>query len=64
MRGTVPYDPRMLVAVLLYAYAMGVPGSRQIARKLHEDIAFRFLAANTTPDFRTIRVDSSSKCNG
>ena len=54
MRGTVPYDPRMLVAVLLYAYAVGVPGSRQIARKLHEDIAFRFLAANTTPDFRTI----------
>ena len=54
MRGTVPYDPRMLVAVLLYAYAVGVPGSRQIARQLHEDIAFRFLAANTTPDFRTI----------
>ena len=54
MRGTVPYDPRMLVAVLLYAYAVGVPGSRQIARKLHEDIAFRFLVANTTPDFRTI----------
>jgi transposase len=53
-RGTVPYDPRMLVAVLLYAYAVGVPASRQIARKLHEDIAFRVLAANTTPDFRTI----------
>ena len=53
-RGTVPYDPRMLVAVLLYAYAVGVPASRQVARKLHEDIAFRVLAANTTPDFRTI----------
>ena len=53
-RGTAPYDPRMLVAVLLYAYAVGVPASRQIARKLHEDIAFRVLAANTTPDFRTI----------
>jgi transposase len=53
-RGTVPYDPRMLVAVLLYAYAVGVPSSRQIARRLHEDIAFRVLAANTTPDFRTI----------
>lgn len=53
-RGTVPYDPRMLVAVLLYAYAVGVPASRQIARRLHEDIAFRVLAANTTPDFRTI----------
>jgi len=44
----------MLVAVLLYAYAVGVPASRQIARRLHEDIAFRVLAANTTPDFRTI----------
>ena len=54
MRGSAPYDPRMLVAVLLYAYAVGVPSSRQIARKLHEDIAFRVLAANTTPDFRTI----------
>lgn len=53
-RGTIPYDPRMLVAVLLYAYAVGVPASRQIARRLHEDIAFRVLAANTTPDFRTI----------
>jgi transposase len=45
-RGTVPYDPRMLVAVLLYAYAVGVPASRQIARKLHQDIAFRVLAAD------------------
>lgn len=27
-RGTVPYDSRMLVAVLLYAYAVGVPASR------------------------------------
>ena len=53
-RGTAPYDPRMLVAILLYAYAVGVPSSRQIARRLHEDIAFRFLAATTTPDFRTI----------
>ena len=53
-RGTVPYDPRMLVAVLLYAYAVGLPASRQIARRLREDIAFRVLAANTTPDFRTI----------
>lgn len=53
-RGTAPYDPQMLVRVLLYAYAVGVPASRQIARRLHADIAFRVLAANTTPDFRTI----------
>lgn len=53
-RGTVPYHPRMLVKVLFYAYAMGIPASRQIARELEEDIAFRVLAANQRPDFRTI----------
>jgi len=53
-RGTVPYHPQMLVKVLLYAYCVGTPSSRQIARKLDEDIAFRVLAANNTPDFRTI----------
>ena len=55
-RGTVPDDPRMLVAVWLSAYAVGVPGSRQMARTLPEDIACRLLAAHTTPDFRTIRA--------
>ena len=53
-RGTVPYHPQMLVKVLLYAYCIGTPSSRQIARKLEEDIGFRVLAANNTPDFRTI----------
>jgi transposase len=33
---------------------MGIPSSRRIQRRLHEDIAFRVLAANNTPDFRTI----------
>lgn len=53
-RGTVPYHPQMLVKVLRYAYCIGTPSSRQIARKLEEDIAFRVLAANNTPDFRTM----------
>lgn len=53
-RGTLPYHPRMLVKVLLYAYAVGIPASRQIARELEEDVAFRVLAANQRPDFRTI----------
>jgi len=53
-RGTVPYHPQLLVKVLLYAYAVGVPASRQIARKLEEDVAFRVLAANQRPDFRTL----------
>jgi len=53
-RGTVPYDPKLLTAILLYGYCSGVFSSRRIARKLEEDVAFRVLAADQRPDFRTI----------
>ena len=53
-RGVAPYHPRMLVKVLFSAYAVGIPASRQIAKELEEGIAFRVLAANQQPDFRTI----------
>lgn len=53
-RGYPPYNPRMMVKVLVYAYCIGVPSSRKIEKHLKEDIAFRVLAANNTPDFRTI----------
>ena len=53
-RGYPPYHPVMMVKVLVYAYCAGVPSSRRIEKRLHEDIAFRVLAANNTPDFRTI----------
>ena len=53
-RGGPPYHPRMMVKVLLYGYCTGVASSRRIANRLHEDIAFRVLAANNTPDFRTV----------
>ena len=53
-RGGPPYHPRMMVKVLLYGYCVGVASSRRIVQRLHEDIAFRVLAANNTPDFRTI----------
>ena len=53
-RGGPPYHPGMMVKVLLYGYCTGVASSRRIARHLHEDIAFRVLAANNTPDFRTV----------
>jgi transposase len=48
------YDPKTLLGVLLYAYCLGVRSSRQIERRLTEDIAFRVLAANQTPDHVTI----------
>jgi len=50
-----PYHPAMMVKVLLYGYATGVFSSRKIATKLHEDVAFRVLAAGTSPSHRTIR---------
>src|SRR6266700_4241247 len=48
------YDPKTLLGVLLYGYCIGVRSSRQIERHLHEDIAFRVLAANQLPDHVTI----------
>ena len=52
--GNQPFHPLMMVKVLLYAYATGVFSSRKIARKLHEDVAFRVLAAENYPAHRTI----------
>jgi transposase len=49
-----PFDPGMMVTVLLYAYATGTFSSRRIARKLEEDIAYRVLAAGNFPAHRTI----------
>jgi transposase len=50
-----PFHPAMMVKVLVYAYASGVFSSRKIAKKLHEDIAFRVLGAHNFPAHRTIR---------
>jgi transposase len=50
-----PFHPAMMVKVLVYAYATGVFSSRKIARRLHEDIAFRVLGADNFPAHRTIR---------
>ena len=48
------YDPKTLLGVLLYAYAIGVRSSRQIQRRCTEDLAFRVLAGNQVPDHVTI----------
>ena len=53
-RRNAPYEPRMMVKVLLYAYATGVFSSRGIARRLAEDVAFRVLAAGNFPQHRTV----------
>ncbi len=53
-RRNAPYEPRMMLKVLIYAYATGVFSSRGVARKLEEDVAFRVLAAGNFPQHRTV----------
>src|SRR3954449_6663382 len=48
------YDPAMMVALLLYAYARGMRSSRMIERACSEDVAFRVIAAQQRPDHATI----------
>lgn len=49
-----PFDPRMMVKILLYGYATGTFSSRKLAKKLHEDVAFRFLSGENFPAHRTV----------
>jgi transposase len=53
-RGYPPYDPRLMVRLLIYGYTTGVRSSRAIERRCVDDVAFRFLAADQAPDFRSI----------
>jgi transposase len=53
-RGLSAYHPLLLTRLLLYGYAIGVTSSRRIERATHEDVAFRYLAANQHPDHDTL----------
>ena len=53
-KGELPYDPRMMLRVLIYAYSTGTFSSRKIARQLEENVAYRVLAENQMPKHRTI----------
>jgi transposase len=52
--GRAGYDPAMLLAVLIYAYALGERSSRQIERLCVTDVAFRVICAQHRPDHATI----------
>src|SRR5687768_14031277 len=52
--GRPAYDPAMMVALLLYAYAKGNRSSRGIERECREDVAYRVICANLVPDHSTI----------
>lgn len=52
--GAPPYDPKMMLKLLLWGYSCGVTSSREMERRCATDVAFRFLAANQAPDYRSI----------
>jgi transposase len=52
--GRAPYDPDMLLALLIYAYAGGIRSSRKIERRCREDVAFMVISGLCYPDHATI----------
>ena len=53
-RGAPPFDPRLMVRLLIYGYITGVRSSRAIEKCCVDDVPFRWLAAGAAPDFRSI----------
>jgi transposase len=53
-RGFPPYDPRLMVKLLVYGYANGVVSSRKLERATYRDVAVRMLCAGQHPDHRSI----------
>ena len=53
-RGSVAYNPQMLLALLFYGYAIGVFSSRRLERATYDSVPFRYIAANDHPDHDTI----------
>jgi|SRR5579875_801221 len=53
-RGYPPYDPRLMVKLLVYGYANGVMSSRKLERATYRDVAVRMLCADQHPGYRSI----------
>src|ERR1700736_2575887 len=53
-RGQPPFDPTMMMALLLYSYCSGIYSSRRIAKACRERVDFMSIVALDAPDFRTI----------
>jgi transposase len=53
-RGKAAYHPVLMVRLLIYGYCTGVVSSRQIEKRTYEDVAFRYLSADSHPDHSTV----------
>src|SRR3954451_7605552 len=52
--GRAAHEPAMMLALLVYAYAIGQRSARGIERRCRDDVAFRVITANQVPDHATI----------
>jgi len=48
------YHPRLITAILIYAYSQGIFSSREIEKKCHEDLSFMFISHSNCPNFRVL----------
>ena len=48
------YNPRLMLKVWLYGFAVNVRSTRKLEQRIHEDLAFRFLAGGARPDHKTL----------
>jgi len=54
VRGQNAYHPRLITAILIYAYSHGVFSSREIEKKCYEDLGFMFISHFNCPNFRVL----------
>ena len=52
--GRLPYDPCMMLGILIYAYSKGMRSSRKISKACEEEVPFRWISGNIAPEHRAI----------
>ena len=62
--GTSSYQPKMLIKIIIYAYATQIYSGRQIAKQLRESSPFMWLSGGNQPDFRTINRFRGDRLKG
>jgi transposase len=60
--GQPPFAPRVLLALLIYAYSHGVRSSRVIERLCGRDAGYRFIVGDAIPDQHGDRAFPSAPC--
>ena len=54
MIGQHAYHPKLIIAILIYAYSQGIFSSREIEKKCKRDLAFMYISHMNCPNFRVL----------